>query len=124
MASILSLLLQVVVVRASTRINAANTNITTFIDFTSLRFYTVTFTSTTSTAIMISVLIIAVAITVAVTTTLTSIIVLIHILVISTIAAIIVTFTINCTMNVTVITARNNAGIPYRHQYFCYHCCH
>ena len=47
--------------------------------------------------------------TVAVTITLPSIIVLIHIIMIDTIVAIIVTFIGTCIMNVTILTASNDA---------------
>ena len=99
-------------VRTSTRTNAANSTISTFILLTNTRFNTIAFTSTFSTTIMITVVIIAtICISVAATLTLPSIIVLIHIILINTIVAIIVTIVRNCIMNVTIITASNNAGI-------------
>ena len=100
--SILSLILQTIVVRTSTRVHAANTTITTFILFTSIRCNTIAFTSTFSTTIMITVLLTTISITVAVTITLTSIIVLVHIVLSSSSVAVIVTFIIYCTMNATI----------------------
>ena len=69
------------------------------------------FTSTIRTTIMITGFITTISNSVAVTITLPSIIVLIHISMINTIVAIIVTLVSNCTMNVTIITATNNASI-------------
>ena len=103
--------LQIIVVRTSTRTNAANSTSTTFILFTSIRLNTIAFTSTISTTIMITAIITTISISVAVTTALPSIIVLIHIIMINTIVAIIVTLVSNCIMNVTIITASNNVSI-------------
>ena len=111
LVSIFSLSLQIIVVRTSTRINAANTTITTFMLFTSIRFNIMTATSTISITIMITVIIATISITAAVTITLISVIVLIRIIMISIIVAIIVTFLINCTMNVTILTASGNASV-------------
>ena len=102
--------LQIIVVRTSTRTNAANSTSTTFILFTSTRFNTIAFTSTISTTIMITVLV-TISVSVAVTITLPSLIVLIHIIMIYTIVAIIVPLVSNCTMNVNLITDSNNASI-------------
>ena len=55
--------------------------------------------------------IMTISITVAVVFTLTSNTVLIHIIRISTIVAIIVPFVISCTMNITIITASDNASM-------------
>ena len=103
--------LMIIVVPSSTTVNAANTTITTFILFTSIRCNTIAFTSTFSTTIMITVIITTISIPVAVTILLTTVFVLIHIILSSTIVAIIVTFIIHCTMNVTMIAASNNASI-------------
>ena len=84
LASILSSV-QIIVVRTSTRTNAANSTITTFIPFTSIRFNTIAFTSTIRTTIMIIVIVTTISISVAVTTTLPSFIVLIHITMTNTI---------------------------------------
>ena len=102
--------LQLLVVRTSTRTNAANSTITTLILFTSIRFNILAFTSTISTTIMITVTIATISISVAVTITLPSVIVLIHIIMINTIVQIIVTLVSNWIMNVTIITASNNAS--------------
>ena len=72
--------LQTIVVRTSARTDAANSTITTCILFTSLRFNTIAFTSTSSTTIMITVIITTISVSVAVTITLPSIIVLVHII--------------------------------------------
>ena len=98
-------------VPTSIRTNAANSTITTFILFTSIRFNTTAFTSTISTTIMITVMITTISVSVAVTITLHSIIVLIHIIMLNTIVGIIVTLVSHCIMNVTIITASNNASI-------------
>ena len=74
-------------------------------------FNTIAFTSTISTTIMITVIITTISISVAVTIALPSIIVLIHIIMINTIVAIIGAVVSNCIMNVTIITANNNASI-------------
>ena len=95
----------------STRTNAANSTIATFILFKSIKFDTIAFTNTTSTTIMIIVIIATISISVAVTTTLPSIIALIHISMINTIVAIIVTRVSKCIMNVTIVTASKNATI-------------
>ena len=99
-----SLLPQTIVVRTSFWANAANSAITTFILFTSIR---------SNTNMMIIVILTTISITVAVVITLTSIIVLIHIIVflISTIVAIIVAFMTDCTTNVITSTANTNASI-------------
>ena len=110
-------------VRTSTRTNAANSTITTFILFTSIRFNTIAFTSTIRTTIMITVVITTISVSVAATITLPGIIVLIHILMINTIVAIIVTLVRNCIIDVTVVTASNNAGISIPAQVL-FHCCY
>ena len=98
-------------VRTSTRTNAANSTITTFILFTSIRLNSIAFTSTTSTTITITVVVTTISISVAVTITLPSFIVLIHTILINTIVAIIVTLVSNCIMDVTSITASNRASL-------------
>ena len=110
LVSILSSL-QIIVVRTSTGTNAANSTITALILFTSLRFNTIAFASTVSTTIMITVVISTVSIFVAVTITHPSIILLILNTMIDTIATVIVTLVSNCTMNVTILNASNNASI-------------
>ena len=97
-------------VRTSTRTNAANSTSTTFILFT-IRFNTIAFTSTISTTILITVFIATISDSVAVTITLPNIIGLIHMILINTIVAIIVTRVSNSIMNVTIITASNDASI-------------
>ena len=97
--------------RTTTRTNAANSTSTTFILFTSIRFNTIAFTSTSSTTIMITAIFTTISISVAVTIALPSILVVIHIIVMNTIVAIIVALVSNCIMNVTIITASNNASI-------------
>ena len=82
-------------VRTSARTNTANSTITAFICFTSIRFNIIAFTSTISTTIMIAVILITISISVAVTITLPSFIVLIHIIMINTIGAIIATLASN-----------------------------
>ena len=79
--------------------------------FTSIRFNTIAFTRTIGTTIMITVIISTISISVAVTITLPRFIVLIHTVMINTIVVIIVTLVSNCIMNVTVITASNNASL-------------
>ena len=59
----------------------------------------------------ITVFITTISVSIAVTITLPSVIDLIHIIMINTIVAIIVTLVGNCIMNVTIITASNNASI-------------
>ena len=107
--------LQIIVFRTSTRTNAANSTSTTFILFARVRFNTIAFTSTISTTIMITVIITTISIAVAATIALPSIVVNLHIIMIivmmNTIVAIIVTLVSNCIMNVTTITASNNANI-------------
>ena len=97
--------------RTSTRTSAANSTITTFILFTSIRFNTIAFTGTISTTIMITVFITTISISVAVTITLPSFIVFVHTTMIKTIVAIIVTLVSNCMRNVSIITASNNASL-------------
>ena len=60
---------------------------------------------------MITVIFNTISISVALTITLPSFIVLIHTIMINTIVAIIVTLVSNCIMNVTIISARNNASL-------------
>ena len=110
LVSILSSL-QIIMVRISTRTNAANSTSTTFILFTSIRFKNIAFTSTISTTITITVIITMISISVAVTITLPSIIVLIHIAMLNTSVDIIVTRVSTCIMNVTILTASNDATI-------------
>ena len=100
-------------VRTSSRTNAPNSTVTAFILFTSIRLNTIAFLSTmgTSTTIMITVIVTTVSATVAVTITLPSFIVLIHVIMINTIVAIIVTRISNCMIDVTIITASNDAGM-------------
>ena len=105
LVSILSSL-QIIVVRTSTRTNAANKPSC----LTGIRFNTIAFTSTINTTIMITGFISTICISVAVTITLPSVIVLIHIIMINTIVAIIVKLVSNCIMNVTIVTASNNAS--------------
>ena len=103
---------QIIVVRTSTSTNAAKSTITTFILFTSSRFNTIAVTSTICTTFMITVIITTTSISVAVTITHPSFIVRIHINMINTIDAIIVTLVSNCIiMNVTIVTASNNASL-------------
>ena len=83
------------------RCRTAATTITIAITIT----ITVVVTSTTITMIMV------VVITVAVTITLPSFIVLIHIIMMNTIGAIILTLVGNCILNVTIITASNDASL-------------
>ena len=102
---------QIIVVRTSTRTNAANNTTTTFILFNRIRFNTIAFTSTISTTIMITVISTAISVSIAVTITLPSFIVLIHIIMINTIVAFIVTLVSDCSMNGTIITASNSASL-------------
>ena len=95
-------------VRTSTRTNAANSTITTFI---SIWFNTIVCTSTNGTTVMITVISTTVSISAAVTITLPSFIVLIHFIMI-TIVAIIVTLGSNSIMNVTIITASLSIPAP------------
>ena len=82
-----------------------------FILFTGIRFNTIAVTSTINTTIMVTDIITTISVSFAVTFTLPSIIVPIHTSMINTIVAIVVTLASNCIMNVTVITANNNASI-------------
>ena len=98
-------------VRTSTRTNAAESTITTFILLTNIKFNTIALTSIISTTIMIIVIRTTISISVAVTITLPSIVVLIHIIMMNAVVAIIVTLVGNCIMNVIIITAGKNASI-------------
>ena len=111
LVSIFSLLLHFTGVRIFTRTNAANTAITTFILFTSIRFSTITATNTMSITIMNIFILATISMTVVVTSTLTSFIVLIRIIMISTIVAIIVTLVTNCSKNVSIVPFSVNASI-------------